>query len=122
MNLPRSRAVDESSSAVAGVRISHPDRLIYPDLGISKAIPSGSTELRQVTGPHAASAEGGLHPGGQLAALCGPQPFFRSVSVRMCLSSDKSATSRFSRAFSSSSDRSWRSSLTPKCAYFFFQM
>jgi bifunctional non-homologous end joining protein LigD len=25
-----------SSSAVAGVRISHPDRLIYPDLGISK--------------------------------------------------------------------------------------
>ena len=31
----RSRPV-EPSSAVAGVRISHPDRLIYPDLGISK--------------------------------------------------------------------------------------
>jgi len=28
--------VGESSPAVAGVRISHPDRLIYPDLGISK--------------------------------------------------------------------------------------
>jgi bifunctional non-homologous end joining protein LigD len=26
----------DSSSTVAGVRISHPDRLIYPDLGISK--------------------------------------------------------------------------------------
>jgi bifunctional non-homologous end joining protein LigD len=29
-------AARESSAAVAGVRISHPDRLIYPDLGISK--------------------------------------------------------------------------------------
>jgi bifunctional non-homologous end joining protein LigD len=27
---------DPGASAVAGVRISHPDRLIYPDLGISK--------------------------------------------------------------------------------------
>jgi bifunctional non-homologous end joining protein LigD len=26
----------QSSPAVAGVRISHPDRLIYPDLEISK--------------------------------------------------------------------------------------
>jgi bifunctional non-homologous end joining protein LigD len=39
---PTSRSRDSrprlvgSSSAVAGVRISHPDRLIYPDLGISK--------------------------------------------------------------------------------------
>ena len=38
--------------------------------------------------------------------------------MRMCLSSEKSATSRFSRAFSSSSDRSCRSSLTPRWAYF----
>src|SRR5215510_10583612 len=29
-------AASESSPTVAGVRISHPDRLIYPDLGISK--------------------------------------------------------------------------------------
>ena len=28
--------VDLSTAAVVGVRISHPDRLIYPDLGISK--------------------------------------------------------------------------------------
>jgi bifunctional non-homologous end joining protein LigD len=28
--------VESASSSVAGVRISHPDRLIYPDLGISK--------------------------------------------------------------------------------------
>ena len=32
----RPRRLVGSSSAVAGVRISHPDRLIYPDLGISK--------------------------------------------------------------------------------------
>jgi bifunctional non-homologous end joining protein LigD len=32
----RDRAAGGSSAAVAGVRISHPDRLIYPDLGISK--------------------------------------------------------------------------------------
>jgi bifunctional non-homologous end joining protein LigD len=35
-NRQRRRVVGESSSTVAGVRISHPDRLIYPDLGISK--------------------------------------------------------------------------------------
>src|SRR5712692_4454709 len=39
----------------------------------------------------------------------------------MCLSSEKSATSRFNRLFSSSNCRSRRSSLTPRCAYFFFQ-
>jgi hypothetical protein len=75
-----------------------------------------------MTGPHAADAEGRLDPAGQLAALCGPQSFFRSASVRMCLSSDRSATRRFRRAFSSSSDRSFRSSLTPRWAYFFFQI
>lgn len=48
----------------------------------------------------------------------GPQTVFRRASVRMCLSSDRSATSRFRRAFSSSSDRSYRSSATPSCAYF----
>jgi bifunctional non-homologous end joining protein LigD len=30
------RTVTDSSAVVAGIRISHPDRLIYPDLGISK--------------------------------------------------------------------------------------
>jgi len=29
---------------------------------------------------------------------------------------------RFSRLFSPSSERRWRNSATPKCAYFFFQM
>ncbi len=32
----RNRTGRESPAAVAGVRISHPDRVIYPDLGISK--------------------------------------------------------------------------------------
>ena len=30
------RTADPGPSTVAGVRISHPDRLIYPNLGISK--------------------------------------------------------------------------------------
>ena len=32
----RAPVADERSATVAGVRISHPARLIYPDLGISK--------------------------------------------------------------------------------------
>jgi bifunctional non-homologous end joining protein LigD len=33
---PKTPAADSAVSTVAGIRISHPDRLIYPDLGISK--------------------------------------------------------------------------------------
>ena len=33
---PRPASADVGPSTVAGVRISHPDRIIYPDLGISK--------------------------------------------------------------------------------------
>ena len=40
------------------------------------AVPRGSAELRQMTGPHAADAEGPVDPIGQLAALQGPQTFF----------------------------------------------
>src|SRR4030095_1540455 len=57
------------------------------------AIPRRPTELRQVAGPPAADTEGRVDPAGQLAALCGPQTFFRRASVRMCLSSERSATS-----------------------------
>jgi bifunctional non-homologous end joining protein LigD len=32
----RASAASDSSATVAGVRISHPDRVIYPDLGVSK--------------------------------------------------------------------------------------
>lgn len=51
----------------------------------------------------------------------GPQTFFRKASDSMCLSRERSATSRFNRLFSSSSWHSRRSSLTPRWAYFFFQ-
>ena len=50
------------------------------------AAPRRATELRQVTGPHAADTEGRLDPAGQLAALCGPRTVFRRASVGMCLS------------------------------------
>src|SRR3954465_13914600 len=33
---PSPQPADRGTPSVAGVRISHPDRLIYPDLGISK--------------------------------------------------------------------------------------
>src|SRR5215471_8954903 len=85
------------------------------------SIPRRSTELGQPTGPRAAELEPHLKPSGQLATAHGPQAFFRSASDSICLSSVRSATSRFNRAFSSSSCRSRRSSLTPRCAYFFFQ-
>jgi len=32
----RANKADSGTSTVLGIRISHPDRLIYPDLGISK--------------------------------------------------------------------------------------
>ena len=110
----------ESRPGVRELADPHPQRGLV--LRAAAAIPRRPTELRQMTGPHAADGEGHLDPAGQLAALCGPQTFFRSASDRMCLSSERSATRRFSRPFSSSSDRSRRSSLTPRCAYFFFQM
>src|SRR5215467_4202433 len=80
-----------------------------------------STELRQPTGPRAADLKRHVKPSGQLPTTHGPQTFFRSASASVCLSSVRSATRRFSRLFSSSSCRRRRSSLTPKCAYFFFQ-
>ncbi len=46
--------------------------------------------------------------------------FFRRASESMCLSSGRSATSRLGLVFSSFTWGSRRSSLTPRCAYFFF--
>src|SRR5215467_1019469 len=84
-------------------------------------IPRRSTELGQPTGPRAADLKCHVKPSGQLPTAHGPQAFFRSASDSMSLSSVRSATRRFSRLFSSSSCRRRRSSLTPRCAYFFFQ-
>ena len=102
-------------------QIANPQPQRRSDPWPTRSIPRRSTELRQPTGPRTADLEGALKPAGQLPAACGPQAFFRSASDSMCLSSERSATRRFSRAFSSSSCRSRRSSLTPRCAYFFFQ-
>src|SRR6478752_1213280 len=55
----------------------------------------------------------------ELAAARRLQTFFRSTSWRMWRSSVKSATTRFNRAFSSSSMRSLRNSVTPRLANFF---
>ena len=91
-------------------------------LRAAPSIPGGATELRQPTGPQATDLKRLVKPGGQFSTACGPQTFFRRASDSMCLSSERSATSRLSRAFSSSTCRNRRSSLTPRCAYFFFQV
>jgi hypothetical protein len=64
--------------------------------------------------------EAGAQPLDELAFTRRPQIFFRTISARMCLSSERSATRRLSFAFSSRSCRSSRISLLPKFAYFFF--
>ncbi len=85
------------------------------------AIPGGSTELRHMTAPQAADGKSVVHPRRPLAALCGPPANLRSASVRMCLSRERSATRRVRRAGSSSSERSCRSSATPRWAYVVFR-
>jgi hypothetical protein len=77
-------------------------------LGPTFPIPGRSTKLSQTTGPHTTHLKCPMKPVGQFPAAGGPQTFFRSASVNMCLSSERSATSRFSRLFSSSSWRSRR--------------
>ncbi len=84
-------------------------------------IPRGPSKLSQPTGPRTTHPKRSMKPLGQFPAAGGPQTFFRSASVSMCLSSDRSATSRFNRLFSSSTCRSLRSLLMPRWAYFFFQ-
>ncbi len=85
-------------------------------------IPRRSTELCQPVGPRAVDLERRLKPSSQLPAARGPHAFFRKASDSMCLSSVRSATRRFNGAFSSSSCRRRRSSLTPRWASFFFQV
>jgi bifunctional non-homologous end joining protein LigD len=68
----RSRAVGESSPAVAGVRISHPDPLIYPDLGISKIqLAQYYERIAEWIVPHVAARPLTLvHCPAGIAALC----------------------------------------------------
>jgi bifunctional non-homologous end joining protein LigD len=52
---PTSPAADASASTVAGIRISHPDRLIYPALGLSKIqLARYYDEIRDWILPHVA--------------------------------------------------------------------
>ena len=83
-------------------------------LRVASSIPGGSPELGKSTGPRTTDRERPVKPQGQFPAAHGPQTFFRRASDNIYLSSERSATSRLSRAFSSSTCRSRRSSLTPK--------
>jgi hypothetical protein len=89
---------------------------------LARRVPNRSPEHGEFTRPLHAHMEALLHPGCQLAPLGSLQSFFLTTSCRICLSSVRSATIRFSRVFSSSSILSRRSSVTPRSAYFFFQV
>ena len=90
-------------------------------LGLTLPIPRRATKLGEPTGPRTAHLKRPVKPLGQFPAAGGPQTFFRSASDSMCLSSERSATSRFNRLFSSSSWCNRPSSVMPRWAYFFFQ-
>ena len=61
----------------------------------------GPTALREATGPQATDLKGHPKPLGEFPAACRPQTFFLSASDNVCFSSERSATSRFNRPFSS---------------------
>lgn len=88
-------------------------------LGSTPSTPGCSTELCRPTGLQATGLEGVLKPTSQFSAAGGPQTVFRSSYDSLGLSSERSATSRFNRLFSCSTCRRRRSSLMPRCAYFF---
>lgn len=75
-------------------------RLVF---GPTLPIPGCPPKLGQPTGPRTTHRERPVKPLGQFPATGGPQTFFRRASESMCLSSERSATSRFNRRFSSSS-------------------
>src|SRR5512147_483749 len=102
--------VAEPGSGVGQIANAEPETGLI--LRPTSSIPGGSTELRQPAGPRTPHLERGLKPLSQFPAADGPQTFFRRASDSMCLSSERSATSRFKRLFSSSTCRSRRSSLT----------
>src|SRR5262249_48302297 len=95
---------------------SHPESLL--------TWPATSVGLQRTRDPYQptrscdARSESGPNPLDELAFTRRPQIFFRTISARMCLSSERSATRRFNFAFSSRSCRSSRISVLPKFAYF----
>lgn len=70
---------------------------------LALAVPRATRERRQIAGTGYRHAEATVDPAGYLPPLGRLQSFFRTTSPRMCLSSVRSATSRFRRAFSSRS-------------------
>src|SRR5262245_61427254 len=84
-------------------------------LGVAPAIPRSPTELREPTRAADGDLERRVKPLRQPPPPCGRQLLRPSASASMCLSSVRSATSRFSSAFSSSSCRTRRTSFTPRC-------
>ncbi len=93
--LPPQRQLRVLAAAIALARPHHPHQPCCPTL---------------------TDAVGQLHPLRQLASQPRLQSFFETISCRICRSSDKSATRRFSRPFSSRNWCSSRSSVTPRPA------
>src|SRR5215510_15348681 len=112
--------VSEPRTRIGNVANAHPQwRLVSCP---AAQVPGGALEQGQPARTLHAHLEVLVDPAGNLAPPCRPQTFFRSTSCRMCRSSVRSPTTRFNRAFSSSSCFNLRSSVTPRLAYLRFQM
>src|SRR6056297_1037573 len=111
--------VAESWSGISDLPYPQPEcRLI---LRFALAVIRSTGKLCQSARPDCAYLKLLLDPANQRTALGWLQSFFRTTSPRMCLSRVRSATTRFSRAFSSRSCRSSRNSVRSSLPYFFFQ-
>ena len=77
-------------------------------------IPCRPGQSCQLTRPNHGDLKLRVHPGRQFPPPRRPHSFFRTASDKMCLSKVRSATNRFSRAFSSRSCRSSLTSVIPR--------
>src|SRR5215218_1614177 len=111
--------------AIAYARLANlPDPLF--EMGLSGAprlvMVGGRFDLEHATCPSDRNVPLTSHLVDQLALPDRPQSFRRIASCNISLSSDRSATIRFSLLFSSSSCFSRRISVGSRPSYFFFQL
>src|SRR3954468_20121236 len=115
----------DASIAIAHTRLTNLSDPLF-EMGLSGAtrlvVIGGGIDLEHATRPADRNVPLTSHLINQLALPDRPQSFRRMASCSISLSSDKSATIRFSLLFSSSSCFSRRISLGSSPSYFFFQL
>jgi hypothetical protein len=111
-----SRAGSDSRTEAATAPVLHRHRQRRLWRRAAAVVPPQSRDRCRPTRPRDARSVGILDPHHDLVPLCRLQAFLRTVSVRMLLSSVRSATRRFSFAFSWLSCLNSRSSVMPRFA------